>query len=327
MTEKLLEVRDLCVSYRSYEGQLRVLDGMNIEVRRGERVGLVGETGCGKTTTMRSIMRILPSPAGSIDSGEICFRGQNLRKASDREMQRLRGIEVTAIFQNPSAALNPVFTIGQQLEDVIASQVPKKTGKSVSSREARERAVTALREAALPDPERLLKNYPGQLSGGMKQRVCIALALVSDAELLIADEPGTALDVTIQDQILRLLMSSVMKRDTATLYIEHSLGVIREWMDRVYVMYAGRTVEVARTADLFKNPLHPYTHGLLAAVPKLTGGGIAQGIPGRVPEYVDPPRGCRFHPRCEYKMDICEKERPPFFEVEEDHKVACYRSA
>lgn len=327
MTRKLLEVNDLCVSYRTYDGQLKVVDGLNLEVRSGEKVGLVGETGCGKTTTMRSIMGILPKPVGKVDSGELIFKGRDLRKLSAREMQRLRGIEVTAIFQNPTAALNPVFTIGQQLQEVIRCQVLRKSGKGISSREIRERAIKALTEAALPDAERLLSNYPVQLSGGMKQRVCIALALVSDADLLIADEPGTALDVTIQDQILRLLMTSVMKRNMATLYIEHSLGVIREWMDRVYVMYAGRTVEVARAEDLFTKPKHPYTCGLMDAVPKLTGGGIAQGIPGRVPEYANPPTGCRFHPRCEHRMDICAKERPPFFEVEAEHKVACYRSA
>ncbi|MDW7739639.1 MAG: ABC transporter ATP-binding protein [Bacillota bacterium] len=327
MSEKLLEVRNLCVSYKTYEGNLRVVDGLNLEVRQDEKVGLVGETGCGKTTTMRAIMGILPKPVGKVDSGEIIYKGQDLLKKTNKEMQCIRGVEIAVIFQNPTAALNPVFTIGQQLQQAIKSQVPKKTGKKISSSEARERAIKALKEAALPDPERLLSNYPVQLSGGMKQRVCIALALVSDANLLIADEPGTALDVTIQDQILRLLMSSVEKRQTATLYIEHSLGVIREWMDRVYVMYAGRTVEVAKTKDLFDNPRHPYTRGLMQAVPRLTGGGIAQGIPGRVPEYVNPPSGCRFHPRCPYQIDICVKERPPYFEIGEDHKVACYRSA
>ncbi len=245
-TDKLLDVRDLCVSYMTYEGKLKVVDGMNIEVRHGEKVGLVGETGCGKTTTMRAIMGILPKPAGQIDSGEIFFKGKDICKMKKKELQSIRGVDITAIFQNPTAALNPVFTIGQQLYDVIRSQEWRKTGRRPSKKEIHEKAVKALSEAALHDPERLLSNYPVQLSGGMKQRVCIALAMVSDAELLIADEPGTALDVTIQDQILRLSMFMMTKRNTATLYIEHSLGVIREWMDRVYVMYAGRTVEVAK---------------------------------------------------------------------------------
>jgi peptide/nickel transport system ATP-binding protein len=323
-TGKILDIRDLSVSYMTYEGKLKVVDGLNLEVRYGEKVGLVGETGCGKTTTMRAILDILPKPAGQVDSGEIIFKGNDICKMKKKEIERIRGVEVTAIFQNPTAALNPVFTIGQQLFDVIRSQEKRKTGKNLSRHEIREKAIKALKEAALHDPERLLSNYPVQLSGGMKQRVCIALAMVSDAELLIADEPGTALDVTIQDQILRLSMFMMTKRNTATLYIEHSLGVIREWMDRVYVMYAGRTVEVANSADIFRSPQHPYTRGLLAAVPKLTGGGIAQGIAGRVPEYIRPPTGCRFHPRCEHSMDICAKERPPYFDLGNEHKVACY---
>ncbi len=325
-TGKLLDVRDLCVSYRTYEGKLKVVDGLTLEVRHGEKVGLVGETGCGKTTTMRAILGILPRPAGQVDSGEIIFKGNNVLQMKQKEIQRIRGVAITAIFQNPTAALNPVFTIGQQLYDVIRSQEWRKSGKRLSGKEVHDRAVKALKEAALHDPERLLSNYPVQLSGGMKQRVCIALAMVSDAELLIADEPGTALDVTIQDQILRLSMFMMSKRNTATLYIEHSLGVIREWMDRVYVMYAGRTVEVANSVDIFRSPRHPYTRGLLEAVPKLTGGGIARGIMGRVPEYIDPPGGCRFHPRCEYRMDICTKEKPPFFDLGDEHKVACYHS-
>jgi peptide/nickel transport system ATP-binding protein len=323
-TDKILDIRDLCVSYMTYEGKLKVVDGLNLEVRHGEKVGLVGETGCGKTTTMRAILGILPKPAGQVDSGEIIFKGNDICKMKKTEIERIRGIDITAIFQNPTAALNPVFTIGQQLFDVIRSQEKRKTGKNLSKQVIRERAIKALKEAALHDPERLLSNYPVQLSGGMKQRVCIALAMVSDAEMLIADEPGTALDVTIQDQILRLSMFMMTKRNTATLYIEHSLGVIREWMDRVYVMYAGRTVEVANSADIFRSPQHPYTRGLLDAVPKLTGGGIAQGIAGRVPEYARPPSGCRFHPRCEYRMDICSKERPPYFDLGNEHKVACY---
>ena len=272
-TGKILDIRDLCVSYMTYEGKLKVVDGLNLEVRYGEKVGLVGETGCGKTTTMRAILDILPKPAGQVDSGEIIFKGKDITKMKSKEIERIRGIEITAIFQNPTAALNPVFTIGQQLFDVIRSQEKRKTGKRLSEKEIQKRAVKALTEAALHDPERLLTNYPVQLSGGMKQRVCIALAMVSDAEMLIADEPGTALDVTIQDQILRLSMFLMTKRNTATLYIEHSLGVIREWMDRVYVMYAGRTVEVAKSADIFRSSQHPYTRGLLEAVPKLTGGG------------------------------------------------------
>jgi len=323
----LLDVQDLHVSYGSYEGRLRVLDGLNLMVREGEKVGLVGETGCGKTTTMKSILRILPRPGGRIDSGRILYKGRDLTRMREPEIRRIRGSEITAIFQNPSAALNPVFTVGQQLEDVIRYYGRRRDGRNVSKEAARSRAIKALKDVALPDPERLLSNYPVQLSGGMKQRVCIALALIPECNLLIADEPGTSLDVTIQDQILRLLMTSVGKKETAIIYITHTLGVVREWTDRVYVMYAGSTVETAPTKELFRKPRHPYTQGLLRAMPKLTGGGIARGIPGRVCEYIAPPPGCRFHPRCEHRTERCERERPPLVEVGDEHKVACFRGA
>jgi peptide/nickel transport system ATP-binding protein len=223
------------------------------------------------------------------------------------------------IFQDPTAALNPVFTIGEQLMDAI-----KYSGKSSSKKEIRARAVQTLKDVALPDPERIMKNYPIQLSGGMRQRICIAMALVTGSELLIADEPTTSLDVTIQDQVLRLLEELVEERNTSTILITHTLGIVREWTDRVYVMYAGSMVEAAKTKGLFSNPLHPYTQGLMGAVPKLTGGGIAEGITGRIPDYLNPPAGCRFHPRCERAMPVCKKTRPPFFNVGDDHQVACF---
>ena len=226
---------------------------------------------------------------------------------------------MTAIFQNPGAALNPVFTVGQQLDAVLRAHHP-----GMSPKERKRRAVEALASVRLPDPERLLNNYPVQLSGGMKQRVCIALALLSDADLIIADEPGTALDVTIEDQVMRLFMRLVEERQSATIFITHSLGVVRQWMDRVYVMYAGTIVEAAPTEELFNNPLHPYTQALLKAVPKLTGGGIPKGIDGRVPDYAEPPAGCRFHPRCpHYSPDRCPG-KPGLIDVGNDHLVACY---
>lgn len=318
MSQPLLEVRDLSAGYRVYKGFLRVLDGINLTVRRGEKIGLVGESGCGKTTTMRSILGVLPSN-GRVTAGEVLFEGQDLRKASPRELQRLRGRRLTAIFQNPGAALNPVFTVGQQLDAVLRAHHP-----GMSPKERKRRAVEALASVRLPDPERLLNNYPVQLSGGMKQRVCIALALLSDADLIIADEPGTALDVTIEDQVMRLFMRLVEERQSATIFITHSLGVVRQWMDRVYVMYAGTIVEAAPTEELFNNPLHPYTQALLKAVPKLTGGGIPKGIDGRVPDYAEPPAGCRFHPRCpHYSPDRCPG-KPGLIDVGNDHLVACY---
>jgi peptide/nickel transport system ATP-binding protein len=226
------------------------------------------------------------------------------------------------IFQDPTAALNPVFTIGQQMGAVLKGSTFD--GKKMSNRRIKYESVEALKEVALADPERLLKSYPIQLSGGMRQRVCIAMALSTKPELLIADEPGTSLDVTIQDQVLRLLHNLVLEKNTSVILITHTLGVVREVADRVYVMYAGNIVESAPTRQLFSNPLHPYTQGLMEAVPRLTGGGVADGIPGRIPDYLNPPMGCRFNPRCPHVMDICRREKPPAYESNEGHQVACF---
>jgi peptide/nickel transport system ATP-binding protein len=226
------------------------------------------------------------------------------------------------IFQDPTAALNPVFSVGQQLEAVIGFAVAR--GRQMSHQEIHEKAVASLQEVALADPERLLGSYPIQLSGGMRQRVCIGMALATSPELLIADEPGTSLDVTIQDQVLRLLRQLVVDKDTSVILITHTLGIVRELTDRVYVMYAGNVVEVAATKKLFAQPLHPYTQGLIQTVPRLTGGGIASGIPGRIPDYLNPPSGCRFHPRCAQAMEICRTQKPPAYRVETDHEVACF---
>lgn len=322
MSSSLLEIKNLHTGYQVYEGFLKVLDGIYLNVNKGKKIGLVGETGCGKTTTMKSIMRILP-PNGRINGGEILFRGTDILKMRTRELQQLRRTGISTIFQDPTAALNPVFTVGQQLRDAITYS-SRQGGSKLSKKEIQKRAIGVLKDTQMPDAERLLDNYPIQLSGGMKQRVCIALALVSSSELLIADEPGTNLDVTVQDQILRLLMELVEEKGTGIIYITHTLGVVMEWTETVCVMYAGNIVEIAKTDILFSNPLHPYTKGLLAAVPKLTGEGIAEGIKGRVPEYINPPEGCRFNPRCDQKMDKCRREKPPFFNVDKEHKVACF---
>lgn len=322
MTEPLLEIKDLHVGFGIYGGSLKVLDGVNFTVSKGEKVGLVGETGCGKTTTMKSVMRILPIPPGRITKGEIFYKGKDLLRVNLRKVRGVKGRGISMIFQDPTAALNPVFTIGRQLMDVV--KYSKGQGEDQSGDKIRDRAINALKDVAMPDPERILENYPIQLSGGMRQRICIAMALVTGSELLIADEPTTSLDVTIQDQVLRLLGNLVEEKGNSTILITHSLGIVREWTDRVYVMYAGSMVEAARTKELFSNPLHPYTQGLMKAVPKLTGEGIAEGISGRIPDYLNPPPGCRFHPRCPHVMPICEEERPPFFKVGSDHQVACF---
>jgi len=319
----LLYIRNLHVWYRVYGGYLKVLNGVNLSVRKGERVGLVGEAGCGKTTTMKSILQILPPRDSVIPEGEILYMGKDVLKMNFGELQRLRSKEVAVIFQDPTAALNPVFTIGAQLGDIIRYSIALEE-KKVHKEKIKTLSARALKEVYMPDPERILTNYPFQLSGGMRQRVCIAMSISSPRNLLIADEPGTSLDVTIQDQILRLLREIVEKKETSIILITHSLGVAREMTDRIYVMYAGTIVETAPAKDLFKNPAHPYTKGLLASVPKISGGGIARGIPGRIPDYLNPPQGCRFQPRCEHASPSCEEKPPQLVQIDRDHFVACY---
>ena len=317
----LLEIRNLHVYFAVYGGLLKVLDGVNFFMHSGEKVGLVGETGCGKTTTMKAILRVLPMPPARIPQGEIYFNGRDILKMSSNDLQQVRGRGISMIFQDPTAALNPVFSISEQMEAVLYHSSDR--GKR-SRQEIHRRAAAALQEVALADPERLLRSYPIQLSGGMRQRVCIGMALSTSPELLIADEPGTSLDVTIQDQVLRLLRTLVEEKNTSVILITHTLGIVRELTDRVYVMYAGNMVEVAATKKLFANPLHPYTQGLIGTVPRLTGGGIAGGIPGRIPDYLNPPPGCRFHTRCPHVMDVCRTEKPPAYRVDEGHEVACF---
>lgn len=318
----LLDIKNLHVHFIVYGGRLRVLDGINFYMHNGEKVGLVGETGCGKTTTMKTILRVLPTPPANIPQGEIFFKNRDILKMSNTELQHVRGRGISMIFQDPTSALNPVFNIGEQMEAVI--QHSESLGGRPSRHVVHQHAINSLQEVALADPERLLKSYPVQLSGGMRQRVCIGMALSTRPELLIADEPGTSLDVTIQDQVLRLIRTLVEEKNTSIILISHTLGIVRELTDRVYVMYAGNMVEVSATKKLFAHPLHPYTQGLISTVPRLTGGGIASGIPGRIPDYLNPPSGCRFHPRCPYVMDICPKQKPPLYRVDQDHEVACF---
>ncbi len=318
----LLDVKNLHVHFNVYGGRLQVLNGVNFSLRSGEKVGLVGETGCGKTTMMKAILRVLPSPPARIQQGEIFFKGRDILKMNEKDLHQVRGRGISMIFQDPTAALNPVFSIGQQVESVIHFSAPP--GERWSRQEVHQKAVRSLQEVALADPERLLRSYPIQLSGGMRQRVCIGMALSTRPEILIADEPGTSLDVTIQDQVLRLLRKLVEEKNTSIILITHTLGIVRETTDRVYVMYAGSIVESAATSRLFQKPLHPYTQGLISTVPRLTGGGIASGIPGRIPDYLNPPTGCRFHPRCPHVMEVCRTSKPPAYQIGEEHQVACF---
>jgi peptide/nickel transport system ATP-binding protein len=322
MRQPLLKISNLKVEFDVFGGRLKVLDGIDLAIHQGEKVGIVGETGAGKTTTMKAVLRVLPTPPARIPQGEILFEGQDILKARGAALQRIRGRGISMIFQDPTAALNPVFSTGQQMFPVIRQAIA--AGGKVSRAEVRRRALEALKDVALPDPERLLHCYPIQLSGGMRQRACIAMALSTQPKLLIADEPGTSLDVTIQDQVLRLLDQLVEQRNMTVIMITHSMGVVRERADRVYVMYAGSIAEEAVTRTLFSNPLHPYTRGLLRAAPKLTGGGVSEGIPGRMPSYLSPPSGCRFHPRCPHTLSICRVQKPALFRVGEDHRVACF---
>jgi peptide/nickel transport system ATP-binding protein len=304
-------------------GKLNVLNGVDFKVHEKEKVGIIGESGCGKTTTMKAILGILASNT-VIEGGEISFRGQELLKLGKRQLNEIRRKSVTMIFQDPTAALNPVFKVEEILRDVIkysgSFEREKPTKKLL-----REKSITALKDVLLPDPERVLDSYPFQLSGGMRQRVCIAMSLATAKDLLIADEPTTSLDVTIQDQVLRLMKDLVDRKNLSIILISHALGTVRNTVDTVYVMYAGTMIESAETRELFSNPLHPYSQGLLKSVPKLTGEGFSEGIAGRIPDYVNPPSGCRFNPRCRYAMEICRKECPQLLEVDSDkHRVACW---
>lgn len=322
MAAPLLEVRDLSVGFRVFEGEMKVLNKVDLTINQGEKVAIIGEMGCGKTTAMKAVARLLPSPPAGITSGQVLFKGRDLLKAGRWEFQKIRRHNLSMIFEDPTAALNPVYTIGTQVRDAVRYSVASGSGR-MKKADIQARAVRALEEVSLPDPERVLKNYPIQLSGGMRQRICIALALLSASDLLIADEPDTALDVTIKDQILRLLNELVQSKGTSIVLVTHSLGAVRKMTDRVYVMYAGAVLESARTADFFRNPAHPYSRLLLEAAPHLTGRGIGEGITGRIPDYINPPAGCRFSPRCPEAGPDCAERRPQMVTVETGHQVAC----
>jgi len=316
-------VKDLYVGYKTYMGKLKVLNGVDFNLHEGEKVGIIGESGCGKTSTMKAILRILATNA-VVDGGEIRFRGHDMLRIGKRELDQVRRKNLTMIFQDPTAALNPVFKVESILGDVVKSSGNFEHGKA-TKKLVREKSLEALREVSLPDPERVLDSYPFQLSGGMRQRVCIAMSLATAKDLLIADEPTTNLDVTIQDQVLHLMKNLVDKKNLSIILISHALGTIKGTVDTVYVMYAGNMIEAAETRKLFSNPLHPYTQGLLKSVPKLTGAGFSEGIEGRIPDYINPPPGCRFNPRCRYAMEICRKENPHLLKIDADnHRVACW---
>lgn len=316
--DPVLHVRDLNVVFDSFRGTSEVIDGVNLSVGRGEVVTVAGETGCGKSVTMKSILGILPRPPGRITNGQIRHENTDLLTLSEEQLDELKGRRLAMISQDPMSSLNPVYTIGEQLTDTAqfggGSQVgplkylrEKFSGQRAS---AKDRVLEMLHEVQLPSPSDIMTSYPSQLSGGMRQRVLIAQALLNEPDLLIADEIGTALDVTIHDQIQSLLQRLIEERDLSVLMITHNLSAAREISDRIYVMYAGRIVETAPTQELFDSPKHPYTQGLLNSIPQLTGEEMAEGIPGFIPEYVDPPAGCRFRSRCPYEHERCKTGSP-----------------
>jgi len=313
----LLNISKLKVVFYTYRGIIKALNGVELWMNQGERLGIVGETGCGKSVTALSIMGLIEQP-GEIMEGDILFGDKLLTSMQETSLINIRGKEISMIFQEPNAALNPVMKVGFQIAESISKVKNKKIGKEVYVE------VRRMLEIAGLDWERTINLYPHELSGGMAQRVMIAMALSSNPKLLIADEPTSALDVTIQAQILELLDELVKKFGNAVILITHNMGVAAEFCDKMAVMYAGNMVEYARTTNIFENPHHPYTRGLLKAVPKIGRTDELQSIPGIVPDLVNPPSGCRFHPRCKHAMDICRKDFPPLVEIKSDHYVACY---
>ena len=320
-TEALLEVRNLRTCFDAERGLLRAVDGISFSIGRGRTVGLVGESGCGKSVTSLSIMGLVPMPPGRIDGGEILFEGRDVLKLGPEERRALRGSAMAMIFQEPMTSLNPVHTIGRQIVEAIRAHAP------VTQQAARVRAIEMLELVRMPSPATRIDDYPHNLSGGMRQRVMIAMALAGEPRLLIADEPTTALDVTIQAQILELLRELRERLGMATLIITHDLGVVAELADEVLVMYAGKIVESASVRELFDDPQHPYTIGLLGSIPRLDAEQARLAtIEGMVPSPLNQPPGCRFAPRCPFAEGRCLAQAPPLGDVAPGHQVACWRT-
>ncbi|TCT09759.1 ABC transporter ATP-binding protein [Paralcaligenes ureilyticus] len=324
MSEPLLEIKDLCVEFGSLKNPVRVLDHVNLHLAPGEILGIVGESGCGKSMTSLAVLRLIPSPPGRITKGTISLEGKNLLDLSEEQMQDVRGNDIAMIFQEPMTALNPVFTIGQQIIETIIRH------ERISAKQARLKAIDLIASVYMPEPERRLDQYPHELSGGMRQRAMIAMALACHPKVLIADEPTTALDVTVQAQIFDLLSELREKFNTAIILITHNMGAVAELADRVMVMYAGRKIEEGTVDRVLLEPLHPYTQGLLDCVlqvehdpRKFSGSKLLSEIPGVVPPLSELGRGCAFAPRCKYVMDKCRTDRPPMMGTD-NRLAACW---
>ena len=316
MTEPLLEVKNLRINFKTYAGLVQAVRGVDFTLAKGETLAIVGESGSGKSVTSNALMRLIPQPAGRYEDGQILFEGKDLLKLSEREMESIRGNEIAMIFQDPMTALNPTMRVGKQIMEVILTHK-----KGVSKEAAKQRAIELLAEVGIPDPERRFKQYPHEFSGGMRQRVVIAIALAAEPKILIADEPTTALDVTIQAQILELMKKIQEKNGNAIIFITHDLGVVANVADRAAVMYAGQIVEYGSSHDIFYNPKHPYTWGLLGSMPDLDSEDSEElyTIPGAPPNLINPPLGDAFAPRNPYALAIDYKAEPPFYEVSPGH--------
>lgn len=316
---KMLEIKDLKVSFFTHAGEVKAVGGISYELGYGEVMGIVGESGSGKSVEAYSIMGLLQSP-GKVIGGEVLFEGQNVLDFDKKQMQRFRGNQVSMIFQNPMTCLNPVYTIGNQLIEAVCCH------NTLTKKAARDRSIEMLTLVGINNPERRMKQYPHELSGGMRQRVMIAMGLICDPKLLIADEPTTALDVTIQAQILELMKEIQLKTQMSIIFITHNLGVVADICHRVSVMYAGKIVEQGVVDDIFYNPSHPYTRGLLKSMPRVDAQGYERLIPieGTPVDMLNPPKGCGFAPRCEHCMNICLTEEPPTVEIGEKHTACCW---
>lgn len=313
--EKILEVKDLKVSFHVYGGEVQAVRGINFDLYKGETLAVVGESGSGKSVLNQTIMKLIPMPPGKITGGQIIFHGEDLVKKTDKEMEKIRGKEISMIFQDPMTSLNPTMKVGHQITEVLHKH------QNMNAQQSKERAIELLRLVGIPMPEKRINQYPHEFSGGMRQRAMIAIALAANPSLLIADEPTTALDVTIQAQILELMKDLQKKMDTSIIFITHDLGVVANVADRVAVMYAGQIVEIGTVDEIFYDPRHPYTWGLLASMPSLDSDHKAEltAIPGTPPDLTNPPKGDAFAARNQYAMAIDFEEEPPMFQISETH--------
>ncbi|MCM3767519.1 ABC transporter ATP-binding protein [Neobacillus niacini] len=317
--EKILQVKDLNISFHTFAGEVKAIRGVSFDLLKGETLAIVGESGSGKSVTTKSIMRLLPEHNSEIKGGEILFEGKDLTKLSDKQMQKIRGKEISMIFQDPMTSLNPTMKIGNQIMEPLIKH------QNMSKHAARQRAIELLKLVGIPKPEIRIDQYPHQFSGGMRQRVVIAIALACNPKVLIADEPTTALDVTIQAQILELMKDLQKKIDTSIIFITHDLGVVANVADRVAVMYGGKIVEIGTADEIFYNPQHPYTWGLISSMPDMdTDDEELYSIPGTPPDLLDPPKGDAFAPRNPFVLKIDLEQEPPFFKVSDTHYAATW---